>query len=313
MLYDVSILIVNWNGGAVLENCLRSLPAALGPLSAEIWVIDNASSDGSAARVRQQFPNVQIQVNTVNSGFAVANNQAARQAQGRYFLLLNPDTRLPPLSILALWRLAEDDPTVGVLGPRLNNADGSFQRSCWRGYPGLSMALSDALYLWKIPQLPLARQTEFMPDRLSKPIEVDHLLGACLFVRRETWEQVGGLDERFFIFLEETDWCYRAKQAGWRVVYNPTVTITHLGQHSVSQDPKRNLPEFYRSYCQFYRKHRSCAPAKLAMLKTTILMAAILRVALWQIRSMRWPATLTAYTRAMQTGYGRVVRDLPSL
>src|SRR5260221_5162504 len=109
MAYDVSILIVNWNGGAVLENCLRSLPAALGPLSAEIWVVDNASSDGSAARIRQQFPNVQIQVNTINSGFAAANNQAARRAQGRYFLLLNPDTRLPPLGILALWRLAEDD------------------------------------------------------------------------------------------------------------------------------------------------------------------------------------------------------------
>jgi len=310
---DVSILIINWNAGAVLENCLRSLPAALGSLMAETWVVDNASTDGSASRIRQQFPDVQLQANTVNAGFAAANNQAARQARGRYFLLLNPDTCLPAGSIEALWRCAEADPTIGVLGPRLNHADGSFQRSCWRGFPGLGMALSDALYLWKIPQLPLARQIEFGPDYLSEPIEVDHLLGACLLIRRETWEQVGGLDERFFIFLEETDWCYRAKQAGWRVVYNPTVSIIHLGQHSVSQNPGRSLPEFYRSYCQFYRKHHSCAPDKLAMLKGAILLAAILRIALWQIRSMRWPGTLTAHTRAMQAGYGRVLRELPGL
>jgi len=175
------------------------------------------------------------------------------------------------------------------------------------------MALSDALYLWKIPQLPIARKTEFDADHLRWPIEVDHLLGACLFIRRETWEQVGGLDERFFLFLEETDWCYRAKQAGWRVVYNPSVSVVHLGEHSVNQNPERNLPQFYRSYVQFYRKHFSLAPLRLGLLKSIIATAALVRIALWQVRAMRWPATLTKHTRAMQTGYGRVLRDLPGL
>jgi GT2 family glycosyltransferase len=200
-----------------------------------------------------------------------------------------------------------------VLGPRLNHADGSFQRSCWRGFPGLGMALADALYLWKIPQLPFARQIEFNPDHLSAPIEVDHLLGACLLIRRVTWEQVGGLDEHFFLFLEETDWCYRAKQAGWRVVYDPLVSLVHLGKHSVNQNPHRNLPQFYRSYIQFYRKHFSLAPFRLGLLKTIIAAAALVRIALWQMRALRQFGPAARQARAMQSGYGRVLRELPGL
>ena len=313
MVCELSIIIVNWNAGPVLEDCLRSLPAALGSLPAEIWVVDNASTDGSPARIRQQFPDVQLQANTVNSGFAAANNQAASQAEGRYFLLLNPDTRLPAGALEALWRYAEAEPKIGVVGPRLNHADGSWQRSCWQGFPGLAMALSDALYLWKIPQLPLARRSELQPERLTAPIEVDHLLGACLLIRRETWLQVGGLDERFFLFLEETDWCYRAKHAGWRVVYNPQVSITHLGEHSVNQNPERSLPQLYRSTLQFYRKHDSQSVLRLTLLKTIIATAALVRIGLWQLRAMRQSGSGSHQARAMRAGYGRVLRELPSL
>jgi N-acetylglucosaminyl-diphospho-decaprenol L-rhamnosyltransferase len=313
MLCDVSIIIVNWNAGPVLEACLRSLPAALGSLDAEICVVDNASSDGSPARVRQQFPDVQLFANTVNCGFAAANNQAASRAQGRYFLLLNPDTRLPAGALENLWRYAESEPTIGVLGPQLNYPDGAFQRSCWRGFPGLAMALSDALYLWKIPQLPLARRSEFQPDGLTEPIEVDHLLGACLLVRREAWLQVGGLDERFFLFLEETDWCYRAKRAGWRVVYYPNVTIVHLGEHSVNQNPVGNLPQLYHSYIQFYRKHVSSTRLRLGLLKSIIASAALVRILLWHSRAVRKRGPAGRLAATMRAGYGRVLRDLPSL
>jgi len=313
MACQLSIIIVNWNAGPVLEDCLRSLPGALGGLTAEIWVVDNASTDGSPARIRQQFPNVRLQANTVNSGFAAANNQAASQAQGRYFLLLNPDTRLPGGTLEALWRYAEAEPKIGVLGPRLNHADGSLQRSCWQGFPGLAMALSDALYLWKIPQLPLARRSELQPERLTSPVDVDHLLGACLLVRRETWRQVGGLDERFFLFLEETDWCYRAKRAGWRVVYNPEVSIIHLGEHSVNQSPERNLPQLYRSTIQFYRKHITQSALRLGLLKSIIAAAALVRIGLWQMRAVRWSGAAGRQARAMRAGYGRVLRELPSL
>jgi N-acetylglucosaminyl-diphospho-decaprenol L-rhamnosyltransferase len=313
MWCDVSVLIVNWNAGPVLENCLRSLPAALGSLAFEIWVVDNASSDGSAERLRQRFPDVKLLVNTVNAGFAAANNQAASRAQGRYFLLLNPDTLPPAGSLEALWRFAESNPRIGVLGPRLRHGDGSWQRSCWRGFPGLGMAVSDALYLWKIPRLPLARQSEFDPAQLSAPMEVDHLLGACLLIRGETWEQVGGLDERFFLFLEETDWCYRAQRAGWHVVYDPLVSVTHLGEHSVNQNPQRNLPQFYRSYIQFYRKHFSLAPVRLGLLKAIIATAALVRIGLWQLRALRRLGPTRLQARAMRAGYGQVLRELPGL
>jgi GT2 family glycosyltransferase len=313
MTCDVSIIIVNWNAGAVLEACLRSLPAALANLTSETWVVDNASTDGSPARLRQEFPGVQLQVNTANVGFAAANNQATAQAHGRYFLLLNPDTLLRARSLEALYQYAETDPTIGVLGPRLNHADGSFQRSCWRGYPGLRMALTDALYLWKIPQLPVARDIELHPDSLTQPIEVDHILGACLLIRRETWEQVGGLDDDFFMFLEETDWCYRAKQAGWRIIYNPQISLTHLGEHSVNQNPQRNLPQFYRSYVQFNRKHFAPTPLRLGTLKTIIAVAAVVRIGLWLLRALRRPGPPRQHARAMLAGYGRVLQQVSTL
>jgi GT2 family glycosyltransferase len=309
---DVSVIIVNWNGGSVVEDCLDSLPAALGRLTAEIWVVDNASTDGSPARIRQRFPAVQLRLNTANCGFAAANNLAAGQAQGRFFLLLNPDTRAGPGSFETLLHFAEGDPRLGVVGPRLNFADGRFQRSCWRGFPGLAMALSDALYLWKVPQLPLARNAEIAPHQLRAPIEVDHLLGACLLIRRETWSQVGGLDESFFLFLEETDWCFRARRAGWRVVYNPLVQITHLGEHSVNQNPQRNLPQFYRSYVQFYRK-RHPAAARIALLKLLIASAALLRIGLWQVRGWRRQGAAAGQAQAMRAGYGQVLAALPNL
>jgi GT2 family glycosyltransferase len=310
---DVSVIIVNWNGGPVVEDCLDRLPAALGSLAAETWVIDNASTDDSPARIRRRFPAVHLQINTANCGFAAANNQAAGQAQGRYFLLLNPDTLPCPGGLEALVRFAETDPGLGVAGPRLNHADGRFQRSCWRGYPGLSMALIDALYLWKVPQLLLARDVEFDPGQLNGPVEVDHLLGACLLIRREAWQQVGGLDERFFLFLEETDWCFRARQAGWRAIYNPQIQIVHLGEHSVNQNPQRNLPQFYRSYVQFYRKHSTSAATRIAVLKAIIATAAMLRVGLWQARAMKQQGAARSQARAMCAGYGQVLRALPGL
>src|SRR5437773_1673834 len=134
MAVDVSVIIVNWNAGPILSDCLDSLPPALGNLTAEIRVVDNASADGSTAHIRDRFPDIRLQVNTTNVGFAMANNQAASQSHGRYLLLLNPDTRLPAGAIETLWRFAEADSSIGVLGPQLKFADGAFQRSCWRGF-----------------------------------------------------------------------------------------------------------------------------------------------------------------------------------
>ncbi len=308
---DVSVIIVNWNAGAVLEACLSSLPAALGGLSSEIWVVDNASTDGSPAAVRGRFPEVRLLNNTVNSGFAAANNQAALQASGRYFLLLNPDTSAPPGALEQLVRFADTQPAIGCLGPRLVHADGRYQRSAWFGFPGIRMAVMDALYLWKIPWLPLTRRIELDPQRVVTPVQVDHLLGACLLIRREIWEQVGGLDEAFFLFFEETEWCYRARLAGWQIVYQPAITVTHLGEHSVNQNPLRSLPQFYRSFCRFYRKHASPGPARLSLLKSIFAAAALVRVALWRARRLARSGAAAQQARAMEAGYRQVLRELP--
>jgi GT2 family glycosyltransferase len=308
----LSILIVNYNAATVLGNCLTSLPAGLGGLSAETIVVDNASTDNSVAMLRAQFPTVQLQANTQNVGFAAANNQAAAAARGDYLLLLNPDTVVQPGALETLVRYAETHPTLGTLGPRLLNADGTPQRSCWRGFPGLRMALSDALYLWKLPGLPLARATEYQPAELAQPRVVDHLLGAALLIPRTLWRQLGGFDATFFLFFEETDWCFRAEQHDRPSLFLPTAVIVHLGQHSMDQNPRRNLPQFYRSYCQFYRKHRAPGGLRQAALMAIIAVAAVVRLGLWQGRRLTRGPAERDHARAMQAGYAQVLRQLPS-
>jgi N-acetylglucosaminyl-diphospho-decaprenol L-rhamnosyltransferase len=305
---DLSILVVNWNAARVLADCLASLPAGAAQLLTETLVVDNASTDGSAALVRERFPAVRLLANTENVGFAAANNQAAQEARGRYLLLLNPDTCVEPGALATLVAFADAHPEAGAIGPRLLNADGTPQRSCWRGFPGLGMALADALYLWKVPGLPVARRSEYQAAELTQPREVDHLLGAALLIPRALWKQLGGLDASYFLFLEETDWCYRARQQGRTSWYLPTATITHLGQHSMDQNPGRNLPQFYRSYCQFYRKHQAPGRLRRGLLKGIIVAAVMIRLGLWRRRQARRSGA--AQARAMQAGYAQVLAQL---
>lgn len=313
-LPDLSILIVNWNARDLLGRCLESLPAgATDGIVIEVWVVDNASTDGSAEFVKSNFPEIYFIANRENLGFAAASNQVVAKAKGRYLLLLNPDTEVLPGALHSMVAYADAHAEIGVLGPRLLNHDRSHQRSCWRGYPGLAMALIDALYLWKVPWLPIAQISEYRPDELVEPRDVDHLLGACLLIRRQAWQGVGPLDEGYFLFLEETDWCWRAKRAGWRVVYYPHVAIIHHGQHSTRQQPASSLPHLYRSYCRFYRKHHPERRFGLFPLKTVIALASMLRIGLWTIRTIRSKGKETRQRGCrMAAGYWQVLRELPS-
>lgn len=307
----LSILIVNWNSGSLLRACLDSIPRAEIPL--EIIVLDNGSTDDSAAMVRSQFPEVELIASPSNVGFAAANNRAAQRARGEYFLLLNPDTVIPSGTLGALVDFGVQRPTVGAVGPKLLNADGTHQRSCWRGYPGLGMALSDALFLWKIPGLAWIQPSEYRPAELRTARPVDHLLGACLLIRRAAWEQVGPLDERYFLFLEETDWCWRARRAGWLIYYLPDVSITHYGQQSMRLAPRRNVPQFYKSYIWFDRAHHRRAILRAAALKSIIAVACALRISMWQLRARRATDALArARAAAMATGYWQTLTELTS-
>ena len=311
---DLSVIIVNWNAAPLLRSCLTSVFESRKNLDVEVWVVDNASTDDSVKLLRTEFPQVKLLVNPENLGFAAANNQAASQSLARYMLLLNPDTEVPPQSLDLLVSYADSHPAVGVMGPRLLNSDGRIQRSCWRGYPDLAMAFSDALYLWKVPILPIAHKSEYQPGELTEVRDVDHLLGACMLIRREAWSAVGPLDADFLLFLEETDWCWRAKQAGWRIVYYPNAGVVHYGQHSVRQNPVRSLPQFYKSYCLFYRKHYPHNRVGLRTLKGIIALAAVVRIGLWTIRT--WQASgqeQRNQSRNMRAGYSQVLRVLASL
>lgn len=308
----LSIVIVNWNALDFLNACLSSLQTQFIPH--EIVVLDNASTDGSAEKVRRSFPQVRLIAAEKNLGFAAGNNFAVRQTHGKYLLLLNPDTMVAPNVLKTLVEYAEGHPEIGALGPELRNPDGSHQRSCWRGYPGLGMALADALYLWKIPWFPLTARSEFRPEELLYPISVDHLLGACILIRRSTWEQVGEIDESYFLFLEETDWCYRAQRAGWKLVYYPEVHIVHYGQASVRQAPRKNIPLFYSSYLRFYRARHGEKSAGAYILKGIIALACVIRMGMWRTRAAQARDAATGeLARAMTMGYRQTLSELAAL
>lgn len=317
-LPDVSIIIVNWNTCDLLRDCLESLKR-IDPCPAfEICVVDNASTDGSVDTVRSHYPDVRLIANTLNAGFAAANNRGAASARGRYLLLLNPDTVVLPNSLAELVRFADAHPDAGAVGPRLLNSDGSPQRSCWRGRPGITSALVDGLYLWKLPGAPLASRFEIDPGAVQESIEVKHILGACMLIRRAAWDRVGPLDEGFFMYLEETDWCVRATEAGWKIMFNPASVITHHGQQSSHRHPTGGAVYFYRSLCRFVRKHhpgrKGLGRTRIAVLKAIIGGTCVLRIGLWKTR--RWLSRgrhSAALCDRMTKGYLDVLRRLPSL
>lgn len=306
----LSILVVNWNTRALLQQCLASLPTDEVPF--EVVVVDNASTDGSADMVRTHFPRVHLIASRENVGFAAANNLAAMDARGKYLLLLNPDTILPRGTLSTLLEASDAHPRGAAFGPQLQNQDGSRQRSCWKGDPDLKMALADALFLWRIPWLGSRFGSEYRPEELEGTRTVDHLLGACMLIRHDAWAQLGGLDEGYFLFLEETDWCTRARSAGWDIYFVPRALVTHFGQVSMRLAPSRNLPEFYRSYMKFYRAHHGSTPGQIA-LAGIFAVGCALRIGMWWWREQRAPDDPSKQLAArMRAGYRQTLRELNS-
>lgn len=250
---DVSIIIVNWNTRQLLLDCLASLPAATRGIEAEIWVVDNGSHDGSVAAVARHFPDVFIIANPDNRGFATANNQAIRASSGRCVMLLNSDTITRPGSIQRLVHFLDTHPQVGVVGPRLLNADGTLQPS-WALFPNLLTELTGKKIRWR---------RRYPTVDGSPAYETDWLDGAAMVLRREVLKQVGLLDESYFMYTEEVDWCYRIKRAGWPICYLPTADIVHFGGQSSKQAATRMKAELYFSKLRFFAKHYGQGTARL--------------------------------------------------
>ena len=249
------ILIVTWNVRDLLLRCLASVPAAAGLLSYEIVVVDNASDDGTLEALREAFPGVKVIANTQNRGFSGGNNQALATAVGAYLFLLNPDTELRAGAITALHHFLETHPQVGIVGPMLRYGDGSLQASR-RRFPSLATLFSESTIIQEyLPYLPFFASFYISDHSPNERQTVDWIVGAAMFVRRAVYEQIGGLDEGFFMYSEELDWCRRAVAAGWQVAYEPAAEVVHFeGRSSKQVVPARHI-RFFSSRVRYTRKY----------------------------------------------------------
>jgi len=255
---DLSIVVVNWNGRALLEDCLASIEREVrgrstpGRLETETLVVDQASSDGSAEAVRARFPWAEVLALPRNVGFAAGNNVGLRRARGRHCVLLNNDTVVLPDALERCVRYLDANPTVGVVGPQLLDPDGTKQNSV-HSVPNLvseivPKAVLETIAPWRYP----SKRYEH-----PGPIVVEAVLGACLVVRREVLETVGLMPEDYFMFLEETDWCWRIRRAGWKVVHLPDARVVHVhGATSKKRLPAETRIEYHRSLYHFFEKNR---------------------------------------------------------
>jgi N-acetylglucosaminyl-diphospho-decaprenol L-rhamnosyltransferase len=253
-MVDLSIVIVSWNVRDLLRRCLHSILDVSHSMHVEVVVVDNASTDGSSDMVQAEFPGVHIVANSENRGFPAANNQGLAVAQGRYVLLLNPDTEVVEDGLATLVAFADAHPDVGMVGPQLLYPDGSVQSSR-RRFPTLATAVFESTWLEPYALRRLLKRY-YVLDRPDDAVQdVDWVTGAAMMARREAVEQVGPLDEGFFMYSEELDWCRRFREAGWRVVYLPTARVIHHEGKSSEQVVTARHIHFQTSKVRYFRKH----------------------------------------------------------
>ncbi len=255
----LSICMVSLDCWDILKDCLDSLHTSLGDIQYEIVIVDNASSDHTPDRIKSEFPDIQLIENQRNVGFTKATNQAIERSRGSYILWLNTDTILRPDTLSKLLRFMDENPRVGIVGPKVLNLDGTFQPQCRRGLP---TPLASFCYLLKLdrffPRSRIAGQYLLTHLPVDAPNPVDSVSGCCLLTRRIVCDDIGRLDETFFGFGEDLDWCLRAKKKGWEVWYFAGSEVTHLkGKGGVHTKPYHKVWGIHQAMWLFYRKHLS--------------------------------------------------------
>ena len=250
----ISIVIVNWNVKDLLRDCLQSIFGSDIDAPPEVIVVDNASADGSAAMVRAEFPQVTLIASDENLGFAGGSNLGVSRATGDFIFLLNPDTRLHPDTLRLLRDYLSAHPAVGVVAPQLLWSDGSIQSSRRRFPTPATMLWESTLLEQWFPHNRTAARYRFEDIPPAEPLTVDWAVGAALFLRREVWAQVGGLDESFFMYFEETDWCRRVADAGWQIHYLPAAKVVHFEGQSSGQVVSARAIRFNRSKIRYAEK-----------------------------------------------------------
>lgn len=252
----LSVIIVNYNVRQFLENALTSVCRALEGIEGEVFVVDNASDDGSADMVRGKFPSVRLVENRENVGFAKANNTALRLARGEFILLINPDTVVQEDTFRVMLRFFSEAPDAGIAGCRILNPDGSFQLPCRRSFPTPWVAFTKIFGLAALfPKSKLFGRYNLTYLSEDETYTVDAVSGSFMMVRREAYEKVGGLDESFFMYGEDLDWCYRIGTAGFRVYYVHATKIIHFKGESTKRSDIDEIRLFYQAMQLFVRKH----------------------------------------------------------
>jgi hypothetical protein len=284
MYLDVSVIIVNWNTRKILRDCLKSVYEQTKNTDFEVIVIDNASSDNSVEMVKSEFPLVILIENKVNRGFAAANNQGIAIAQGRYVLLLNSDTVVLEKAIEKVVDFADSHPEAAVVGCRVLNPDMSLQPTCFLFPSVLNMILS-ATYLYKIfPRNKFFGREQMTWWDRNDAREVEVVTGCFMLVRRKAIDLVGMMDERFFMYGEETDWCYRFKQKGWRVLFTPDSEIIHLGGASSKKVRPEMILQLRKGILLFVRKHRPFVIYLLS--KFLVVFWFLVRIPYWRVKGL---------------------------
>lgn len=254
---ELSICIVNLNSCDYLRDCLASLYQSTSAGQMEVIVVDNGSTDGSVDWLRQNYPQVRLILNQKNLGYTYPMNQALRAASGRYCAQLNPDTVIDPHAFETLIAFMDVHPEIGICTPKVLNRDGTLQKQCRRSAarPWDTIAYFSGLAK-RFPQD--KRFAGYLKTYLDENEinEVEAVSGSCMLIRREVFDQIGYLDEDFFAYQEDADFCFRAREAGWKIYYNPQAQITHYGGEGGSKvQVYRGVYEWHRSYYLYYRKH----------------------------------------------------------
>lgn len=257
LMIDISVVIVNWNTKALLLDCVASLLQTTRKAEIEIIVVDNASTDGSIDALRIAFPQVQSITNPENYGFAKANNIGIKKAQGRYICLVNSDVKALEGVLDNMLAHMEIHPGVGAISPKTYGGNTQVQKNC-REFPTLRNLICEEFFLNRLfHTIPFFRGRDMVRSDYDALMLIQVLSGCFLMVRREVIEQVGMLDERFFIYSEDVDWCKRIHDAGWKLVHYPNAEAIHYGSASSSSAPVRFKVEMVKANWRYWKKHKS--------------------------------------------------------
>jgi GT2 family glycosyltransferase len=290
---DVSVVVVTYNALPWLERCLESVRLY------ETIVVDNGSTDGTVALVRDRFPQARV-IEQENRGLGAGWNTGMGAASGTYSLLLNADAWVLEDAVDRLAQFADDHPDAALVGPRLRNPDGTLQRSV-RGFPTLWRLATEYFFLRKLAPRSRALNAFYAGGFEHDAVrEAEFVMGACMLVRRAAVEQVGMLDEDFFMFSEETDWCFRFRQAGWKVFFFPGAEVTHVGGASWKRDHDPMYREQLRGHLRFFAKHYGPRQAERA--RRLLLASMRLRSLVFRGGRRRTSCEAAAWLRSARAG-----------